>query len=346
MDSENSIILFGAGIIGIEAIRFFGERNVYCFADNNKAGSFCSGKYIISVERLAEIQKNHRIVLSVGAYKLDEVAKQLTGLGIAFESYFEIYGSSGESAMGNPRIAALKDTCLGKRICLVGNGASLRAKDLERIQANGITTMACNFITKLFDSTEWRPDYYCCVESSAVILNKDFILNHPTKGKFIKYMHQKEMECVFDNPPDDLLLFHYYVNVDTEEYNDLGEDISKQFGNRYTVMYTMLKIAMYMGFAEILLIGVDNTMPPTVSTENFAALHTHFYDENAGELEERRRIMSKEPVDNDFALYRSLLNKDYKRIRAYAESIGVRVINATRGGILEVFERVDIESLF
>lgn len=37
---------------------------------------------------------------------------------------------------------------------------------------------------------------------------------------------------------------------------------------------------------------------------------------------------------------------NYQAARRYAETHGIKIYNATRGGELEVFERVDFDSLF
>ena len=36
----------------------------------------------------------------------------------------------------------------------------------------------------------------------------------------------------------------------------------------------------------------------------------------------------------------------YEAAEKYTESKGIKIYNATRGGMLEVFERVDLDSLF
>ena len=38
--------------------------------------------------------------------------------------------------------------------------------------------------------------------------------------------------------------------------------------------------------------------------------------------------------------------KAYQKAKQYAETHGIKIYNATRGGKLEVFERVDFDSLF
>ncbi len=40
------------------------------------------------------------------------------------------------------------------------------------------------------------------------------------------------------------------------------------------------------------------------------------------------------------------MNRSYELCKEFAEKNGVKIYNATRGGKLEVFERVDFDSLF
>jgi hypothetical protein len=90
----------------------------------------------------------------------------------------------------------------------------------------------------------------------------------------------------------------------------------------------MLQAAFYMGFEEIYLIGVDNSGSG------------HFPNNYLNEAEAARFAPS---------LYLEAHGKSnlaYQKARLYSEAIGVKVFNATRGGELEVFERVDFDSLF
>ena len=38
--------------------------------------------------------------------------------------------------------------------------------------------------------------------------------------------------------------------------------------------------------------------------------------------------------------------KGYQMCKNYADTHGIKIYNATRGGMLEIFERVDFDSLF
>jgi len=347
--THNKLIIFGAGTTGIEALRFYGKRNVHCFADNFRAGLIVDGKEVISIKELLKIKENYGIIVALFATNYYQVTKQLSELGIKFESYFEDfirYGKTLVSSRLTEKVATLRNSCGGKKICLVGNGPSLRTQDLERLQLAGIETMACNLINKIFNKTDWRPDYYCCFEDSLIVQNKDYITNDiDTKLKFVKYSIQNEVKDFYNNYINELVIMFHYFNPEPQKYNDLYEDISNIIGTRYTVMYIMLKIALYCGYDEILLIGVDNTMPPTVHTKNFVGVKSHFYEEDADELEKRKAIMnSVTKLDNYYDFYQNELNRDYLRIKEYAENRGTKIINVTRGGRLDIFQRMDLDS--
>lgn len=335
------IILFGAGIYGKKALDFFEDANVYCFADNAKAGTIAYGKKVIGFEELLNICSEYDTVVSVSSSYIEEIDKQLKLADIEYRNFVDIYAEYLKLRPGNPKIEALKGKYQGEKIFLIGNGPSLTINDLERIQKNGYKTFACNFINKLFNRTDWRPDFYCCQEDSATALNKDFIINSPIKVKIIKEILRKEIWEKFIDLPDDIILF-----TSQGSRFVFSEDVSRIVYDGHTVMFTMLEFAIYMGFKEIYLIGVDNTMAPLPSTDNFNNLKSHFYEEDIKENEERSSIMRTANIDpNDWNWYSSRTNAHYGIARNFAESRGVNIFNATRGGKLEVFDRVDIDTL-
>ena len=93
-----------------------------------------------------------------------------------------------------------------------------------------------------------------------------------------------------------------------------------------------------MGFKEIYLIGVDH--------------HFHISQDNKGEIiidnTVKDYFTDKYNTDKE-NLYIPNTEKStltYIAMKAQCESRGVQIYNATRGGKLEVFPRVDFEKLF
>lgn len=110
-------------------------------------------------------------------------------------------------------------------------------------------------------------------------------------------------------------------------------------------MFPMLTLAIYMGFREIYLLGVDSTQSPGVHTYDFLNLKNHFYDEEPDELNERQEIMRPYDYDDNWSKYFDLVNRHYQVACDYAEAHGIKIYNATRGGKLDVFERIDVDKI-
>ena len=112
-----------------------------------------------------------------------------------------------------------------------------------------------------------------------------------------------------------------------------------------TVMVMMIELAMYMGFKEIYLLGVD--------CSNGFVGNSHFIEAYESKemlaIEDRRMkrvIAGRHLTPEEYGKYmtdRSMYA--YAVLRAYADQHGVKIYNATRGGYLEEFERRQLEDV-
>lgn len=324
-------ILVGAGDFGQRAMLFFGIKNVYCFADNYKKGTYYCEKPVISIEELTELKDKYDVVLSVNEENINELSKQLISKGIAFEKYIEMYPA---------RIAKWRNKYKDDKVFLIGNGSSLKAEDLEAVSQKGYRTLSCNFINRIFDKTQWRPDIYCCEEKSVIILNSDFIVNYPMDVKLIGSLDTYEEMALFSEAPDNVVFYRRGPAI-----KQFSDDLAKIVYGGHTVMFIMLQFAVYLGFSEIYLLGVDNTQPPSPHTTNFVQSNSHFYEDNEEEVAKRREIFQKLRYSNNWEEYANYVNSHYQVAREYCETHGIKIRNATRGGKLEIFERVDLDEL-
>ena len=92
-----------------------------------------------------------------------------------------------------------------------------------------------------------------------------------------------------------------------------------------TVTNIAIAIAMYMGFKKIYLIGCD-----------CSNLNKHIVND----------ISDAEKSDYLATEIANTQVKGYHHMRKIAEERGVKIFNATRGGALEEFERVNFDELF
>ena len=114
-----------------------------------------------------------------------------------------------------------------------------------------------------------------------------------------------------------------------------SKDVSKFLGQGYTVTYGAIQMAIYMGFSEIFLLGIDHNyniirdakgrpLKKDDSCSNYPQGMSNYVDmKNLPRIEESTIA--------------------YETAEKISRKMGVRIYNATRGGKLDSFERVDFD---
>ena len=237
------------------------------------------------------------------------------------------YYASGEIL----KLLDYKNIHRGERCFIIGNGPSLTIHDLELL-SNEIT-FAANGIFRMFEDTQWRPTYYIVSDSDVAATNIEGISKVKCRQKFIEmrsmaYRDQIK-ECVFICTDPTFIVNIYNINP------HIQEDITKYLSNGGSVMFTIIQLALYMGFTEMYLIGQDFSMP--YYKDRFGLPHkTETTVTHAGKI--------NAPFKRIY-LYRDTMLNAFTTSRQYCEAHGVKIINASRGGKLEVFEREKLESV-
>lgn len=231
------------------------------------------------------------------------------------------------------KLRRLKDIHKGERCFIVANGPSLLAEDLDRLQEKGEITFAMNRIYKMFPNTCWRPTYYVCEDINIFHESIDEINAIPAKLKFVPINHKWHNGVEVE----DALYFYANYNRDNDYPNSFSTDISKQMDSMGTVTFTCITIAAYMGFKEIYLIGVDHNYQVTINEDGEKVVDKdakdYFCDDYDDDIKD---VVVHDMRQNTIA---------YRKAKKHCDEHGIRVFNATRGGKLEVFERVDIDSV-
>ncbi len=232
-------------------------------------------------------------------------------------------------------LASLRNSFAGRRCFFIGNGPSLTATDLTTLHTNNEITFAFNRIYNIFDQTEWRPTYYISQDEKMLSGCIDDVNKYPMYTKLIPIQMKWHHKLKVDGA-------NYFNIVHQEVENPLdfkfSDDISREIYNSSTGMYTAAQIAAYMGFKEIYFIGVDH--------------HFQISQNNKGEIVVDNTVKDyftdKYNKDKD-KLYIPNTEKStltYIAMKHHCDQRGIKVYNATRGGKLEVFPRVDFDDLF
>ena len=220
------------------------------------------------------------------------------------------------------RIRQYRNCHKGKRCFIIATGPSLTIGDIELLE-NEIT-FGMNSITRVFDQTSWRPTYYGIQDRHVYEKMEPSILEHyrDKENVFVS----DELENLF-SLPEGFVRFPYNGNY----HLYTGKDYSARFSDDayevvydgYSITYSLIQIAVYMGFKEICLLGCDCNYP--VGQKNHF-VESGFVDKNAASNPQRMRV-------------------GYRKAKEYADAHGVRIVNCTRGGMLEVFPRRTLEDV-
>lgn len=231
-------------------------------------------------------------------------------------------------------LAKLKDTHVGCRCFIIGNGPSLQATDLDKLKENGDISFAFNRIFHIFDQTDWRPTYYisqdgkmlagCVKEVNGVSADKKFI---PAELDWYEGIHIEGAQ-----------LFHIVNRNIEENMPAFSEEISKYICNSKTVVYTAIQIAVYMGIKEIYLIGVDHHFHTSMNANGEIVVDPTAKDYFAETYNQDKESLYIPNTD--------ISTLTFVAAKKYADAHGINIYNATRGGKLEVFPRVEFERLF
>lgn len=237
----------------------------------------------------------------------------------------------------NERILAdFKDKHKGKRAFILGNGPSLNLCDLGLLKNE--LTFGVNSIFLNYEHMDYDPTYYVVedvlvAEDRAEEIN---VYNGPIKlfGNYLRHHGITESENTL------------WINVrmrydDYPEFPYFSRNALKMLWTGGTVTYLCMQLAYYMGFSEVYLVGFDHSykIPPDFHVNGNQILSTsddpnHFHPDYFG----------KGYRWHDPMLGR--MEKSYRSAKRVYDGAGRRIFNATVGGKLEIFDRIDYQSLF
>ena len=210
-----------------------------------------------------------------------------------------------------------------ERCFIVATGPSLTLEDIERIKEE--YTFGVNTCYKLFDKTDWRPSYYCISDINVYKVIKSQLDELPLKNVFLE---GSSMDCHKENDvPFFKSMTREFFSIATNNkinFRKFSGDVSKIVDGGASVVYIALQLAVTMGFTEIYLIGVDCNYS---SDKKHSALV---------EYEKQPKLAPDAEINMMLC---------FKTAKEYADKLGIKILNATRGGQLEVFERVNLDDI-
>ncbi len=227
----------------------------------------------------------------------------------------------------------LKGIHKGMRCFIVGNGPSLQAEDLTRIHHNGDISFGFNRVFHIFPQTPWRPTYYISQDEKILKGSVDDINGIPAQLKFYPIEIKWYSGLTLKNPT-----FFHLSNNSVDFIPAFSDDIAKCLEISNTVVYSAIQIAVYMGIKEIYLIGIDHHFHISMNSKGEIIVDPNVKDYFSADYNQDKESLDIPEVDKSTLTFMAA--------RKYADAHGIKIYNATRGGKLEVFERVDFNTLF
>jgi len=224
------------------------------------------------------------------------------------------------------KLAALKDSHKGERCFLIGNGPSLRNTDLSRLK--GEFTFGFNRIFLAAAELGFAPS--CLVSINDLVVEQSAAELQALKiPKFFSWHSRRWLQMADD--------IHFIYTSYTGP--GFARDVTGRVWEGATVTNVALQLAYHMGFARVILIGVDHNFTsaqgkPNETVVSSGADPNHFSGAYFGKGF-RWQLPDLETSERGYHLAR----------QAY-EADGRQVLDATVGGKLQVFPKVDYESLF
>jgi hypothetical protein len=232
----------------------------------------------------------------------------------------------------NNEIKQYKNRHASERCFVIGNGKSLLMNDLDRLKQANEICFGLNKIFYAFEDTQWRPDYYLAQDTRVLMYYSEEINNMDVPVKFIADRYPPYWDTNISNNTH---MFHIKTEVFSPNMPEFSMDFSAYSVEGFTVMYSALQLAVYMGFKRIYLLGVDNDYSGDIEKSE-----SHF----SPKYHSKKGAFGKNTKELTLQVRDKVLDA-YKKAVLCSKINDFEIFNATRGGKLEVFERVDFDDV-
>ena len=238
------------------------------------------------------------------------------------------------------KLKELKDIHKGERAFIIGNGPSLRQTDLSKLRDE--FTFGMNRIYLLFPELGFHTTYFVSINDLVIEQFKDEILAQPMP-KFLAWRSHRHFlnqlsitNYGFSNlqsplsPP--IFLYSSYTGP------HFSRDVRGRVWEGATVTNVALQLAFHMGFEKVILIGVDHNFASKGDANKTVVSQgddlNHFAPNYFGKGA-KWQLPDLDTSEVGYTLARE----------AYHQA-GREVVDATVGGKLTIFPKVEFDSLF
>lgn len=228
----------------------------------------------------------------------------------------------------------------GRRCFVIGNGPSLKEQDLSPL-ANEITFVANYFHLHPIISKSWQPKYYCLSDPAyfdgrePIESIRDIVSKIPSAPFFVPHYASDFLGSTRALPEDRT----YYVGLCSgmeDEWSDIP-DLTKITPGVQTVVQLAIMAAMFMGCSTIYLMGLDHNWL------SHGGVPINFYSKEEVKNQPQGNVGNWDYKSLMLAM--TTIWRVYEMHQRIATRHGIKIVNLTHGGFLDVFERARYEDV-
>ncbi|GAB5491256.1 MAG: DUF115 domain-containing protein [Phototrophicaceae bacterium] len=222
------------------------------------------------------------------------------------------------------RLKAYHNKHQGERCFVIGNGPSLNKMELSYLKNE--YTFGANRIYLLFEELGFTTSYFCSVNTHVIEQFAEDIAELPMP-KFLSWRAKDSIQFT-----DDMMFLRPFYEENFQETPIYG------LWEGATVTFISLQLAYYMGFKEVYLIGVDHNFKDKGVAHKLVTSEGD--DENHFHPDYFHKGIRWQLPDLDTS------EIAYLMARQYYEDNGRKIMDATVGGKLQIFDKVSYDDLF
>lgn len=241
--------------------------------------------------------------------------------------------------------AVLRDRHAGQRCFILGNGPSANKLDLAALKGETVISVSNGYLHKGYAT--FAPRYHCVPQITYGRMTREdvvawFTEMHQHLGNAELFLNETESELVREHGLFPGRAVHYVAL--RESFDELREraiiDITRPIPRVESVPIMALMLAMYMGFSDIIFLGVDHDHFKS-GKYVYAFTPEAQYGKDFSVAVNGRVLISR--YDDFQSLAR--LWRQYRVLREISLKNRISVINATSGGELDEFPRASFETM-
>jgi hypothetical protein len=227
-----------------------------------------------------------------------------------------------------------------ERAFIIVNGPSLKEQDISKLACENTFVVSGFYKHEIIG--QWQPKYYC-------ILDEYFFNGSGESTSFFKKLNDIITSSTFfiplyrgyeANQQSKLLPEEKTFYIATAGLPSKNLDLTTVIQSFQSVSAFALAQAIYMGCNPIYLLGFDHDYLAN------RGMDRHFYTGGTieGSPAATKTIGERFSYDYEMGSFLKLW-KNYRSLDKIARKRGIKILNATKGGYLDVFQRINYEKI-